>query len=102
VNDLEAAAGKAELTGQVRPFMTWLGEGRKLTQTGRIGLADARATPCCGSRISLRDVGDPPVWQQVLILAAYTLARVHWVIQAAIGGELPPARVPDLPGSARS
>jgi len=61
VNDLEAAAGKAELTGQVRPFMTWLGEGRKFTQTGRIGLADARATPCCGSRISLRDVGDPPV-----------------------------------------
>lgn len=41
MNDLEAAAGKAELTGQIR-FMTWLGEGRKLTQTGRIGLADAR------------------------------------------------------------
>jgi len=36
------AAGKAELTGQVRSFLTWLGEGRKLTQTGRIGLADAR------------------------------------------------------------
>jgi len=42
VNDLEAAAGRAELTGQVRSFMTWLGGGRKLTQTGRIGLADAR------------------------------------------------------------
>ena len=42
MNDLEAAAGKAELTGQVRSFMTWLGEGRKLTQAGRIGLADAR------------------------------------------------------------
>jgi hypothetical protein len=42
VNDLEAAAEKAELTGQIRSFMTWLGEGRKLTQTGRIGLADAR------------------------------------------------------------
>jgi Plasmid pRiA4b ORF-3-like protein len=42
VNDLEAAAGKAELIGQIRSFMTWLGEGRKLTQTGRIGLADAR------------------------------------------------------------
>jgi hypothetical protein len=42
VDDLEAAAGRAELTGQVRSFMTWLGEGRKLTQTGRIGLADAR------------------------------------------------------------
>jgi Plasmid pRiA4b ORF-3-like protein len=42
VNDLEVAAGQAELTGQVRSFMSWLGEGRKLTQTGRIGLADAR------------------------------------------------------------
>ena len=42
MNDLEAAAEKAELTGQVRSFMVWLGEGRKLTQTGRIGLADAR------------------------------------------------------------
>ena len=40
--DLEAAAGQAELAGQIRSFMNWLGEGRKLTQTGRIGLADAR------------------------------------------------------------
>ena len=39
---VEAAVGKAQLTGQIRSFMTWLGEGRKLTQTGRIGLADAR------------------------------------------------------------
>ena len=29
MNDLEAAAGKAELTGQVRSFMTWLGEGER-------------------------------------------------------------------------
>jgi hypothetical protein len=42
VNDLEAAAEKAELSGQIRSFMAWLGEGRKLTQAGRIGLADAR------------------------------------------------------------
>lgn len=42
MNDLEAAAEKAELTRQIRSFLTWLGEGRKLTQTGRIGLADAR------------------------------------------------------------
>ena len=42
MNDLEAAAEKAELTGQIRSFMAWLGEGRKLTQAGRIGLADAR------------------------------------------------------------
>ena len=42
VNDLESAAEKSELTGQISSFMVWLGEGRKLTQTGRIGLADAR------------------------------------------------------------
>jgi hypothetical protein len=52
VNDLEAAAERAELTGQIRSFMTWLGQGRKLTQTGRIGLADARHL------VELLDTGD--------------------------------------------
>ena len=42
MTELEAAAEKAKLTGQIRLFLDWLGEGRKLTQTGRIGLADAR------------------------------------------------------------
>jgi hypothetical protein len=42
VTELEAAAEKAKLTGQIRLFLDWLGAGRKLTQTGRIGLADAR------------------------------------------------------------
>src|ERR1039458_4414134 len=39
---LEAAAGKAELTSQIRSLLAWVGPGRKLTQTRRIGLADAR------------------------------------------------------------
>src|SRR5258708_29863955 len=39
---LEAAAGNAELTSQIRSLGAWVGSGRKLTQTGRIGLADAR------------------------------------------------------------
>ncbi len=39
---LEAAAEKAELTGKIRAFLSWVGPGRKLTATGRIGLADAR------------------------------------------------------------
>jgi Plasmid pRiA4b ORF-3-like protein len=43
--------------------------------------------PVLRIRITLRDVGDPPVWRQVLIPAAYTLARVHRVIQAAMGWE---------------
>jgi Plasmid pRiA4b ORF-3-like protein len=42
MTELEAAAEKAQLTGQIRSFLGWLGDGRKLTQTGRIGLADAR------------------------------------------------------------
>lgn len=42
MTELEAAAEKAKLTGQIRLLLDWLGEGRKLTQTGRIGLADAR------------------------------------------------------------
>jgi hypothetical protein len=42
VDNVEAAADQAQLTGQIRAFMTWLGEGRKLTQTGRIGMTDAR------------------------------------------------------------
>src|SRR5215467_7548525 len=39
---MKAAAEKAELTGQIRAFLAWVGPGRKLTATGRIGLADAR------------------------------------------------------------
>ena len=42
MTDLEAAAENAPLTGQVLSLLAWLGEGRKLTQAGRIGLADAR------------------------------------------------------------
>ena len=41
-DELAAAAEQAKLTGQVRGFLSWLGDGRKLTQRGRIGLADAR------------------------------------------------------------
>jgi hypothetical protein len=39
---LETAAGKAELVVQIRSFLAWASPGRKLTATGRIGLADAR------------------------------------------------------------
>jgi uncharacterized protein YfaQ (DUF2300 family) len=40
--ELTAAAEQARPTSQLRQFLAWLGDGRKLTQTGRIGLADAR------------------------------------------------------------
>lgn len=39
---MDAAAGQAVITGQIRGFLSWLGEGRKLTRTGQIRLSDAR------------------------------------------------------------
>jgi hypothetical protein len=38
----EALAGAATPLRQVQMFTEWVGAGRKLTQTGRITLADAR------------------------------------------------------------
>src|SRR5258708_7775723 len=42
MSDLEEDAERAVLTGKIRSLVAWVGSGRKLTQTGRIGLADAR------------------------------------------------------------
>jgi hypothetical protein len=42
ITELTAAADRATLVTQIRAFVSWLGDGRKLTQTGRIGLNDAR------------------------------------------------------------
>ncbi len=42
MNDVEADAGQAALAGQVRALVAWVGAGRRLTQTGKITLADAR------------------------------------------------------------
>jgi hypothetical protein len=50
--ELVTAAEQAKLTGQIRGFLSWLGQGRRLTQTGRIGLADARRL------VELLDTGD--------------------------------------------
>jgi hypothetical protein len=54
--------------------------------------------PVLQVRITLTDVGDPPVWRQVLIPAAYPLSRVHRVIQGRIASELgrrpPTSRMP--------
>ncbi len=42
MSELGQAAERAALVGQIRSFVAWVGAGRKLTQTGKIGLADAR------------------------------------------------------------
>jgi hypothetical protein len=43
--------------------------------------------PLLQVRITLTDVDDPPVWRRVIIPAAYSLDRLHAVIQAAMGWE---------------
>ena len=62
MNDLEAAAGHVVLTGQVRSFTVWVGDGRKLTQTGRIGLADARYLV---EQLGTGDTIDPKIGDRV-------------------------------------
>lgn len=50
--ELAIVAGRAWPVGQVRAFVGWVGQGRALTQTGRVRLADAREL------VGLLDTGD--------------------------------------------
>ncbi|MEV6908631.1 plasmid pRiA4b ORF-3 family protein [Amycolatopsis sp. NPDC051071] len=55
-------AAKSELVEQVRAFTGWVGAGRKLTQTGRITLTDAKTlVPLLGTG----DVIDPVIGDRV-------------------------------------
>jgi hypothetical protein len=80
LTQLESAAQKARLTGQIRSFLDWLGEGRKLTQTGRIGLADARYL---AEFLGTGDVIDPEIGGKVFKTKsseelAYLTRIVEW------------------------
>jgi len=62
----------------------------ELTALGRFAAGRSRGVPLPGEpvlqvRITLLDVAGPPVWRRVLVPAAFTLDRVHRVIQAAMG-----------------
>ncbi len=62
----------------------------ELTALGRFAAGRSRGMPLPGEpvlqvRITLLDVADPPVWRRVLVPAAFSLDRVHRVIQAAMG-----------------
>jgi hypothetical protein len=86
MDDVEAAAGQAQLTGQIRSFMTWLGEGRKLTQTGRIGLADARHLV---GLLGTGDTIDPAIGDRVFKTKsseelAYLTRIVEWMKAARL------------------
>ena len=86
VTDFEAAAQRAKLTGQVRSFLDWLGEGRKLTQTGRIGMADARYLV---ELLGTGDVIDPEIGGRVFKTRsseelAYLTMIVEWAKAARL------------------
>jgi hypothetical protein len=95
---LAAAAGRVKLTGQIRELLAWLGDGRKLTQTGRVGLADARHLV---ERLETGDEIDPVVGDRVFTtrsserLSGLTLI-VEWAKAAGLvrvtGGKLVPVR----------
>lgn len=66
--------------------------GAELTALGRYAIRRLRhlaepGDPLLQVRITLANVADPPVWRRVLIPAAYSLDRVHDVIQATMGWE---------------
>jgi hypothetical protein len=65
-------------------------DSAELTDLGRYGIRRLRGMAQAGDlllqvRIILVDVDDPPVWRRVIIPAAYSLDRVHAVLQAAMG-----------------
>ncbi len=59
---LAAAAAKAEPLRRLQAFTAWMGAGRKLTQTGRITLADARELV---GLLGTGDVIDPKIGDRV-------------------------------------
>jgi hypothetical protein len=81
-----AAAEKAELTGQVRSLLAWVGEGRKLTQTGRIGLADARHLV---DSLSTGDTFDPKIGDRVFkTKSSEELAQLNRIVEWAKAARL--------------
>jgi len=65
-------------------------DSAELTDLGRYAIRRIRGMAQAGDlllqvRITLMDVDDPPVWRRAIIPAAYSLDRMHAVIQAAMG-----------------
>jgi hypothetical protein len=83
---VHAAAEKAELTGQVRSFLAWIGDGRKLTQTGRIGLADARHLV---ESLGTGDTFDPKIGDRVFkTKSSEELAHLNRIVEWAKAARL--------------
>ena len=62
--ELVLAAGRSRPAEQVRSLLVWVEEGRALTQTGRVRLADVREL------VVLLDAGDLPSQQNASAAAA--------------------------------
>ena len=81
MTDLDSAAQNAKLTLQIRSFLDWLGEGRKMTQTGRIGLADARYLV---ELLDTGDVVDPEIGGKIFkTKSSENLANLTWIVEWA-------------------
>lgn len=59
---MDVSEAKSEVIAQLRAFVEWVGTGRKLTQTGRITLADARTLV---EALGTDDVIDPMIGDRV-------------------------------------
>lgn len=82
--DLEVA--KPEVIEQVRSFVSWVGTGRKLTQTGRITLADARTLV---ELLGTEDVIDPAIGDRVFrTKSSEELLRLMLVVEWAKAARL--------------
>ena len=83
---MDLAASNSELLGQVRTFVEWVGAGRKLTQTGRLTLGDARIlVPALGTE----DVIDPVVGDRVFrTVSSQDLLHLMLVVEWAKSARL--------------
>ncbi|GAA0226208.1 hypothetical protein [Cryptosporangium japonicum] len=62
-DELRAAAAKSRMVNRLVEFVEWVGDGRVLTATGRLRLADAREVI---SLLGLADVIDPRIGQRTV------------------------------------
>src|SRR6266511_457612 len=73
---LAAAAAEAEPLRRLQAFTRWVGAGRKLTQTGRITLADARELVGLLGSEELRGITTVAEWAKASGLARVTSGRL--------------------------
>jgi hypothetical protein len=83
---MDLTTANSEVIGQVREFVRWVGAGRKLTQTGRITLTDARTlVPALGTD----DVIDPTIGDRVFrTTSSQELLHLNLIVEWAKSARL--------------